>query len=168
MGQRLLLSRTDTDGVWVDVSNVALEGGRLRRVDDGATIADYEGFEWIIREPLKVVRHGRDAQWTDEVPPGATFIDVVFIPKDAGLTGLPWQQIGDAHMLTSLRVEGVMLHLEAIRVREERDTQVIDADGEQHLDLNLLHSTFAADGLWDTAIIPGHKGEWLLFASPYC
>lgn len=77
----------------------------------------------------------------------------------------PW-----ARLITTLRVNGVAFHLEAIAVEEDAKCTLVACDPAFESDLNALADLAEPSGQWDTMPIRrnGIEREYVVFATPHC
>jgi hypothetical protein len=88
------------------------------------------------------------------------------------ITQVEWKDISDngparSRLLGTIEILGVLMHLEAIQVKDgEEHAQVTVAEDCEEM-LDSLFNVFAPnDSAFNTLIIEGK--EYVLFASPYC
>lgn len=122
-----------------------------------------------------------DANWEVDIRVDLVELHGVAIPSPAvgALHATPsqppsldWNECNPGRLKAVGRIEGLLVHLEALRVLDQQGVQAVDTDGLTPEDAACNSEIYEGlqqvqEGRYATTTLPGRNGRWVCFAVPF-
>lgn len=148
---------------------------RVERDSEGVAVLGYEappGEDWPGGVPNEI---GWDVDIVVEkleLRRTAPTIAPESLAAPAPPLSLDWSECNPCRLKAVARIEGLLLHLEALRVVDRHGVQAVATDGLTTVDAVSNSEVYEGlqhvqEGKYATAHLPGRSGSWICFAVPF-